>query len=289
MKCFYHSSDLDGHCSGAIVKFHYPECEMWPIDYGARFPIDKIKEGGTVYMVDFTLQPFDQMVELAEKCKLIWIDHHKTALEEAEKRGFVVRGLRRIGIGACSLTWEFINSHLPIPKPVKLLAKYDVWDHSDPDTLPFQYGMRLRETDPATEEGMKLWGQLFSSSFFAFDKILEEGKVILKYQKQIDTKYCARHAYPAVFEGYKALVLNRGIVNSMTFENAPGAKDADIFVTYVFSGKNWIVSLYANKPDIDVSRIAKKYGGGGHKGAAGFTCLDKQFPPELKGENSHGN
>jgi len=284
MKCFYHSSDSDGHCSGAIVKFHYPECEMWPIDYGDTFPMNKIKDGETVYMVDFALQPFDQMIELTKKCKLIWIDHHKTALEEAEKRGFVVRGLRRIGIGACSLVWEFINPHLPIPKPVKLLAEYDVWDHSDPDTLPFQYGMRMRETDPATEEGMKLWEKLFESyGRVVFNVILRQGKIILEYQKQIDAKYCSRYAYPVTFEGYKALVLNRGIANSMTFENAPGAKDADIFITYAFTGRSWIVSLYANKPeDIDVSEMAKKYGGGGHKGAAGFTCSDRQFPPELK-------
>ena len=192
-------------------------------------------------------------------------------------RGFVVRGTRQEGIGACFLVWGFINPHLPVPKPVKLLAEYDVWDHSDPDTLPFQYGMRMRETDPATEEGMKLWGYLFRGSFFTFNKILEEGRIILKYQKQMDAKYCARYAYPAIFEGYKALVLNRGIANSMTFENHPDAKNVSIFVTYVFNGENWIVSLYANKPDIDVSKIAKKYGGGGHKGAAGFVCENLPF------------
>jgi len=273
MKVFYHSSDLDGHCSGAIVKHRYPECEMWPIDYGAAFPMDKIEPGETIYMVDFTLQPFEQMIELSARCKLIWIDHHKSALGEASKRWFVERGIRRIGIGACFLTWEYLYPHLYPPKAVRLLAEYDVWDHSNPDTLPFQYGMRMRETDPATEEGMKLWEKLFESrETVLFDEILNEGKTILKYQKQMDTRYCARYAYPVTLEGYKAVALNRGIANSMTFENAPGANEADIFITYVFNGDNWIVSLYANKPDIDVSEIAKKYGGGGHKEAAGFIC-----------------
>jgi len=232
MKVFYHGSDLDGYCSGAIVKYRYPECEMWPIDYGATFPMDKIEPGETVYMVDFALQPFEQMIELAVRCNLIWIDHHKTAVGEASKRWFVARGIRRIGIGACFLTWEYLYPHLPVPKPVKLLAEYDVWDHSDPDTLPFQYGMRMRETDPATEEGMKLWKKLFESyGGVVFDEILNQGKIILEYQKQIDAKYCARYAYPITFEGYKAIALNRGVANSMTFENAPGAKDADIFIT----------------------------------------------------------
>ena len=28
MKCYYHSADLDGHCSGEIVRRRYPECQM---------------------------------------------------------------------------------------------------------------------------------------------------------------------------------------------------------------------------------------------------------------------
>jgi len=53
MKCFYHSSDLDGHCSGAIVKQEYADCEMIGIDYGNKFPWDSIEIRETVFMVDF--------------------------------------------------------------------------------------------------------------------------------------------------------------------------------------------------------------------------------------------
>jgi len=35
-------------------------------------------------------------------------------------------------------------------------------------------------------------------------------------------------------------------------------------------GKKWSYSVYSTKPDIDCSAFAKRYGGGGHKGAAGF-------------------
>jgi nanoRNase/pAp phosphatase (c-di-AMP/oligoRNAs hydrolase) len=39
---------------------------------------------------------------------------------------------------------------------------------------------------------------------------------------------------------------------------------------FQFNGKLWTVSLYTTKEHIDVSQIAKKRGGGGHKQAAGF-------------------
>jgi len=89
MKCFYHSADLDGHCSGAIVKHFNPECEMFPINYGQTFPWEKIQEDEWIYMVDFSLQPFEDMVKLNQSCNLVWIDHHATAIEDRRKSGLV--------------------------------------------------------------------------------------------------------------------------------------------------------------------------------------------------------
>jgi oligoribonuclease NrnB/cAMP/cGMP phosphodiesterase (DHH superfamily) len=39
----------------------------------------------TVFMVDFSIQPFDIMLKLNNACKLIWIDHHNSAIEESMK------------------------------------------------------------------------------------------------------------------------------------------------------------------------------------------------------------
>lgn len=38
--------------------------------------------------------------------------------------------------------------------------------------------------------------------------------------------------------------------------------------------KKWHVSLYNDNGEVDCSKIAKTYGGGGHKGAAGFLTSD---------------
>ena len=71
MKAFYHSADLDGHCSGAIVKYAHPECELIGINYGDKFPWESIGQDETVYMVDFSLQPFSDMIRLNKACSLI--------------------------------------------------------------------------------------------------------------------------------------------------------------------------------------------------------------------------
>ena len=88
MKCFYHSADLDGHCSGAMIKMAYPECEMIGINYGDEFPWESIPCGcgEKIFMVDFSLQPYQKMRKLdIHADPLIWIDHHKSAIDEHEK------------------------------------------------------------------------------------------------------------------------------------------------------------------------------------------------------------
>jgi nanoRNase/pAp phosphatase (c-di-AMP/oligoRNAs hydrolase) len=51
-------------------------------------------------------------------------------------------------------------------------------------------------------------------------------------------------------------------------------------LVFGFTNGNWTVSMYTDKPDINVGLIAKKYGGGGHVGASGFQCIG-ELPFEL--------
>ena len=180
MKCFYHSADLDGHCSGAIVKLKYSQCELYPIDYGNSFPWNQIEKEDIIVMTDFSLQPFENMIKLNDQCKeLIWIDHHKSAIEEARKNNFECCGIQEIGIGAAQLTWEYFMGS-SIPKAVRLIAEYDVWNHSNPNTLPFHFGLRLYDTDPSVSGGMSIWYRLFSGEVFIIQHIIEKGKTVLE-------------------------------------------------------------------------------------------------------------
>lgn len=288
MKCFFHSADLDGHCSGAIVKHFAPQCEMIGINYGKPFPWAEIESGETVFMVDFTLQPFEDMERLLNICNLVWIDHHKTAIEEAERRGFKAPGLRRVGIGACALTWEsfdYDNGETPIPEAVRLLAEYDVWNHSDPLTLPFQYGMRMNEnTWPDNQE---FWEQLLGTSESErryadalIAKTVEVGETILAYEKSQNEKFCKAYSFETEFDGKMAIACNRGFTNSQVFESVWDPEQYDLMLTFCRlkppAGK-WTVSIYSDKDDIDCGNIARKFGGGGHKGAAGFQCSKLPF------------
>lgn len=275
MKCFYHSADLDGHCSGAIVKYAFPECEMIGINYGQEFPWDTIEEDEVVFMVDFSLQPFEDMEKLNDTCvELHWFDHHKTAIDEAHKRGFFASGVQSLEVGkaACELVWGWLNE-TEIPPTVRLLGRYDVWDHSNPDTLPFQYGMRfIEDTSP---DDQNLWVPLFKGSNKYFHEILSRGRVLLKYETTQNAKFCKAYAFKTELNGMKAICANRGFTNSKLFDSVYDPEEHHLMIAFCrlkLPAQKWTVSLYSTRDDVDCSAIAKSFGGGGHKGAAGFQC-----------------
>lgn len=269
MKCFYHKSDLDGHCSGAIIKLKYPDCEMIGVDYNDKVSDFEWEKGETIFVVDFCFEPNKDMYTLDRDSRLVWIDHHKSAIEWAKENQFLACGgdKLQIGNGACELTWSFIFPEKISPLSVRMLSKYDVWDHSDARVLPFQWGMR--DNPDTLPDNIDFWKMVFYSESF-FDRTVEKGATLLRFQKNQDAKYAKGMSYEAEFEGYRAIVMNKAYANSKAFDAVYDPEKHDIMVLYGVKPGQLKYTLFCDKPDIDVSIIAQKYGGGGHKGAAGF-------------------
>ena len=277
MKCFYHSADLDGHCSGALVKREFSDCEMIGINYGEKFPWERLTyEGEVVFMADFSLT-IEDMMRLAKTVCLVWIDHHVTAIDEAKERGFDPDGLRRDGIGACQLVAEYLHPQ-DIPYAVRLLAEYDVWNHSNVDTLPFQYGMRFEKS--TLPENQDLWVPLFSRKAIFYD-IFDQGKLILEYEKRQNAKKCHSLSFESVLyvgdRAYRALCCNAGMVNSMLFDSMYDLSRHELMIAFYRRNHLWAVSLYTTKEGVHCGEIAKIFDGGGHRQAAGFVIKTLPF------------
>lgn len=283
MKCFYHSSDLDGHCSGAIVKYAYPECEMYPINYEDDFPWEKIAPMETVYIVDFSLQPFEDMEMLNDVANLIWIDHHKTAIEEAIFRDISgpIKGYRSMDYAACELTWMYLFPDDDMPEAVGLLGRYDVWDHEDSEVYPFQMGMRLEYTDPSNLAARFSWDRLFEHDGAVISEIIERGNAIVDYQNQTNAKLAKSCAFEVELDGLKFIAANMQGVNSKFFDAVWDDDRHDAMLLFGWKQDKWTVSMFTTpekiSQGIDVGEVAKARGGGGHAGAAGFQCQELPF------------
>ncbi len=270
-QCYYHSGDLDGKCSGAIVKRAIPDVELIPFDYGQIFPWDRYADGcQEIYMVDVSL-PASQMKMLNDTQNLHWIDHHEPIINELESWEVIIQGKREVGKAACELCWQYFFANENVPTAVYLLGRYDVWDlQVDQRVLPFQWGMRLNEWKPYDPK----WEGLFSiAGRGKINNIVHDGNVALKYQAQQNAELIDLCAFEGVFEGLPALIVNQAKANSQVFESRYDPKDYKLMIAFYYRADHkWVISLYSTHQDIHCGEICKKYSGGGHKGAAGFIC-----------------
>ncbi len=277
MVVFYHS-DHDGIMSAAIVKKYFKgEGRYIKVGHVADFPLAEVKPDEKVVIVDFSVTTENGLSDLYEITEdIIWIDHHISAIN---KDGHFVdsgkiRGLLSVEKAACELTWDYFFPSLEMPYSVKLIGDHDVWKFAyGDDTRFFQSGLYLH--DSSLESG--LWEPLLDSKEMA-DKqmalIIKEGEIVYQFRNLKDRSDINSYGYPVDFEGYKAIACNvKG--NSYLFE---GVKEKyDLFLSYIYTGTQYKVSLFTPRDDIDLSEIVAKYGGGGHRKAAGFRTQKLPF------------
>jgi oligoribonuclease NrnB/cAMP/cGMP phosphodiesterase (DHH superfamily) len=279
---------MDGKCSAAIVKTFMDglSCSdglpqtYHPINYNMPFPFDDIMPDEQIFIVDFSLQKkgdFEKLLEITKD--VTWIDHHKTAIEKHGNIG--LKGLRKDGVAACQLTWDYIYRGSPTPMLVKYLADYDVWKFKyGNDTNKIQAGIRLYNTSPE-DDNWNDW--LFSDSDKGLSEIKEKGETALQYRDNYYAGLIKAFSFFTTFHGYRCVACNAGSVSSQLFDTVEG--EYDIMMPFVFDGTQWTVSLYTEDKSIDVSEIAKKYGGGGHNGAAGFQCKNLPFLNDIQNKD----
>lgn len=263
---------------------------MFPMNYGYELP-EEVWGMDKLIMVDFSLKrELMEHLHAAFGENFIWIDHHGPAIKEMEDIG--IWGLRTVGYAACELVWDYFQpitvatAGLQMPEMIELLGRYDVWDQRDmtrwkEEILPFQYGMRNHDTDP--RDHYQFWKLIFDrfkrtpyqkavgAHFEFITKIQGEGRTILSYQAKQDEKYMKAYAFEGVFEHEPALVVNRGMNNSRAFGSRYDPLKHAFMVSYVRRRDGgYTVSIYSDKEHVHCGQIAQGYGGGGHKGAAGF-------------------
>lgn len=295
MYCIYHSADLDGFTSAAIVKKAFPEAILIGHNYGdSTEKIDAIPDGSEIVIVDVTVETphekdpikkMQKMFDLSKRSKkLIWIDHHLSAIntymqfkDEFNEGKEFCEGYLEVGPAACELTWRYFFPEDTMPMAVDVLGSYDVWRKRYEKTwdeliFPFQMGMRLVCNSPSSFPVTLL--EISSDSRSLFGTILQDGHVIVAYQNSINAKLCSDIAFEAEIEGLRAICLNQASSNSIAFDSVFNPEKHDVMVPFSHNGKYWRVSIYTTSPDIDCSAIARKLGGGGHKMAAGFETED---------------
>lgn len=288
----FHHSDPDGYVSAGVVKLFFKEAKSTNIFTHAVNYLEHDKQleiidesnlhpEDSVYILDFSFDP-DIMEKLAsehEDC--IWIDHHITAITKME--GIDIKGKRKVGDAGCLLTWNWFYPKEEPPVFLAIVHMFDVWINDNKQRWnniirPFVYGLECHEWDFESDDN--IWDKLFNNTTDTalVQDIIREGKTIMTYEKKRSEHLSNKCAFVTLMEGARAITMNTPDTGSDAFDGTYNPEEHDIMMSFSLTKDGmWAISMYSDKAEFHVGSIAKKFGGGGHAGAAGCRCAELPF------------
>lgn len=282
MLVIYHGVDLDGYACAAIINFYlggHESLKFHPINHGEPFPYYKIDKGEKVFILDFPPpapgEGWEDLLAITED--IIWIDHHESALKKFEE--IEIEGSRSLTTpAACELVWDYFFD-VKTPESIKMIGDHDSWQHQIHHSDAFCLGMLAKDwiEDPRSEGWKSLLSNALKGNEEGIKTTISKGHTIQQYCKKSHAAYVKAVSYEMQWLGYRCLVANRGLTGSYLFDSLWDKDKHDLMIAYVYEGDHYIVSIYTTKTDqVKANDIAIAHGGGGHPGAAGFTC--KELP-----------
>jgi len=281
MLCIYHIADHDGKGSAAIVKRKFPEIELMGLNHDMEIPYAEIEKHDKVVICDIAL-PVKYMFEMNEKIDLTWIDHHVSVINEYDelmKSGEYkpIKGIRKVGTAALVLTWQYFYPNKELPEGLRLLGLNDIYDLRDRRVRPFEYAIQTYGVNRPTD---KIWVQIMDSEL-DIKQAVEKGNAILSWVRHRNYRLIRGMGFESEYKGLRCICSNMAQGQSEFFDSLDNIREYDFMVNFFMNKKNrWNLTFYTYKDNVDVSKIAAEFGGGGHAKAAGASSLE-QLPDFL--------
>lgn len=279
---FYHANCVDGFAAAHVIERHIIEntslsptllavnynAGETPEAFDARYGY--LLKDAEVFIVDFSF-PNDVMNHIAlSASKLYWIDHHKTAFEALEfdintryetwpaLNFYLLLDNSKSG---AMLAWEFAyGRNAESPDFIKIVDDYDRWVFQYPQTKDAQMYIRSHNMDRLAFDSLML---------MSMDEMAQAGGMMrLYYNAQLEA-HKNRKPRAVYLYGERGLSLNADAAFSSELGTYLAEQSGTFGAVYQIEGRQIKFSL-RSCGDYDVSALAKKFGGGGHKNAAGF-------------------
>lgn len=256
----YHSNCPDGFSAAwAAWKKFGKKAKYVPQEHHTPPPTDL--DGKDVYLLDFCF-PAEVTNSLLQKVKnLTIIDHHITAKNIVES---VRDHLFDNGHSGAVLAWQYFHPKKTVPKLLQYVEDADLWKFKLKNTKEINSAIPLYSME------FGAWSKLARTleNPKTAKKVFEQGKAIIEFKTRIINEM-VEGAELVEFEGYRALLTACPTTIHSELGNALVKKLPPIGIVYRRKGEYLKVSLRSDGT-VDVAQIAQKYGGGGHRAAAGF-------------------
>lgn len=263
----YHADCPDGFCAAFVANKKWPKAELFPATHGQYVPFERLR-GKNVLVVDFSWKR-PEIETLRDIVKsLVVLDHHKTAEAELKGLDYCTFDMKRSG---AQMMWDYLHPEEWAMMRDKQLRSFRPWwvDYvADRDLWKFE----LRDSHAVNAYIMALphtideWSSLENvGTNYASDR----GIGCLLQVRHYVEKVCAQ-ASNGVLDCYDVKIVNAAYPNISDVCNALCEHGAQIGLGWFVRGDGLMQFSLRSTGSIDVSKIAKRYGGGGHLNAAGF-------------------
>jgi uncharacterized protein len=215
-----------------------------------------------IYILDYTYdEPIIKKL-IKNNIRVTAIDHHVTqrsAIELTEKYSYDAHHSGAV------LAWHYFHSGKKLPMLLRYIEDRDLWKWNVPYSREMLTLIDLADFDFTT------WSRLA--------KDIDDPHIHATYRKKgalLDLHFKSLYqklipnAEPVKFEGYKVYALNCPYYFADDLGHELAVKAHSFSILWNEAGGRIRVSL-RSAGKIDVAKIAKKYGGGGHKQSSGFS------------------
>jgi oligoribonuclease NrnB/cAMP/cGMP phosphodiesterase (DHH superfamily) len=278
---FYHADCLDGFGGAyAAWKKFGDQADYYPSKYGHE-PLAEESAGKEAYFIDFCY-PKEKMDAVVKSAKsLVVLDHHEGVREVTESMPAYVYDAARSG---STIAWSYFHPEVPVPELLQHMEDEDLYKFNMPDTR------RLGVYLSAHDFTFSFWDQVATGLADPQKRkeILDKANAYLEYFNHL-VALSVEHAHPVLFEGYTVLLANTSPLK--TLKSAVGnelLKKMPPFALVMSVHPNGLGVSIRGDGTVDVSAIARKYGGNGHPSSSGFHIPWQSVMPFTSAEEHPG-
>ncbi len=296
----YHANCPDGFGAAFAAWLRFgSDAEYIPVSYGKELPDMLTGEGTEVYVLDFSYptRVIDDLV--TSHGKVVVLDHHHTAkcelesmIEEYNADPYLVRfDLNKSG---AVMAWEYFHSAQSVPEFFHYLQDRDLWIFKLPQSREVSMALRSYPYDFkkwSEISGIVTQGQIYELPGIMLDDLKKQGvhcrrlteqqvENMAKHCRFFEFRDCCDSSWSLKPTTVKPCRTELGFIvpaaNASVFFSEVGEKLLELYPEAPFAAyysdradgkRQWGLR---SRPDFDCSVVAKAFGGGGHKQAAGF-------------------
>lgn len=299
----YHNGDNDGKFSAALLDSIYPDIKLVGWNFGKKISVKDIEieektKFDLIIICDLPLlgliKEFEDLTDLditnnsgeesnrsvypytnIRGYNIFWFDHHIGNITEVLNKGlYNISGLQNTIYSGAMNTYKYYKKVGLIKKEIKALDyidTYDCWKKVDgpvewDDALAFNFATRTLNIKDFKDSFINIKSKNIANLILS--SALTKGHAIKKSIEEDAEDLRTRMEEVEILD-HKINFVN--VSNHKSYIGELLNDDEGIICLWSYNGEKYLYSLRTKSDNIDLSLIAKKFGGGGHRQAAGFS------------------